>query len=137
MKIVIFGFSKKSKSSSDKVKESSGKSHCGYSEEEIFDIINTEPKLFINPYDWVVIAEALEESKYNKELKVKYAGKLPIYIFPRDQKPRMNSHLFDDSTIESGGGLFSKAKEHFTAKELKNGEICIIYQEKRLTYKDM
>ena len=138
MKILFFGFSKKSKSSSVKVKEPSGKSCYGYSEEEIITLINTEPVLRgVNDLDWEIFAEALNESKYIREIKVMYANKLPIYIFPYDKKPRINAHFLDENTIDSSGGWFEKAQQHFTTKELNNGEICIIYKEKRLTSKDI
>ena len=133
---ITFG-SNKSSYSSDKVKKSSGISHRGYSEEDVLAMIDTYPNLDMNRADWYTLAEALEESKYTKKIKVMYSGKLPIFIFPKDQKPRMNFRFFSDNTIESGGGLFEKAKEHFTTKELNSGKICIVYDEKRLTSKDM
>lgn len=140
LKILFFGFGKgkKNTSSSGKVKEPSGKTHYGYSEEDVFAMMNAEPKLIgVNGFDWYTFAEALHESKFIKEVKVMYAGKLPIYIFPYDKKPRINGNLFEESVVESGGGWIEKSKEHFTVKELKLGEICIIYQEKRLTFKDI
>ena len=138
IKVMIFGFGKKKTSSyTNNNTSSSGKTHYGYSEEDVLALMNTEPKLSSNPYDWYTFAEALNESKYTKEIKVMYAGNLPIYIFPRDKKPKINIHFLKENFIESGGNLFEKAQEHFTTRELNNGDICVIYQEKRLTSKDM
>lgn len=138
-KILFFGFGKgkNSTSFSSKVKEPSGISHYGYSMEEVLAMIDTYPSLKMNSAYWDKIAEALDESKHTDKIKVMYAGDLPIYIFPYDKKPRLNYHFLEENTVSSGGGWFEKAKEHFTAKELKNGEICIIYQEKRLIDKDI
>ncbi|MBR1802088.1 hypothetical protein IJ768_02575 [Candidatus Saccharibacteria bacterium] len=108
-----------------------------FSEKEIVAIMEKSPKLNMNKYDWEDLARALDESTYIKDIKVIMAGKLPIYIFPRDKKPRINLHLLKESAVESGGGLFEKAKEHFTVNELKNGNICVIHDGKRLTSKDM
>lgn len=134
---ITFGSNAKSSSANYSNKKPSGKTYYGYSEEEIIAIIEASPKLNMYTYDWYNLAEALDISKYNKELKIIYAGKLPIYIFPYDKKPKMNIHFLKESTIESGGNLFEKAKEHFTTSELNNGDICIIYDGKRLTSKDL
>lgn len=94
IKVMIFGFGKKKTSSyTNNNTSSSGITHYGYSEEDVLALMSTEPKLSSNPYDWYIFAEALHESKYTKEIKVMYAGNLPIYIFPRDKKPRINIHF--------------------------------------------
>lgn len=138
IKVMIFGFGKKKTSSyTDSNTNLSGKTHYGYSEEDVVAMMEASPKLNMGKYDWYILAEALEESKNTKEIKVMYAGDLPIYIFPRDKKPKINIHFLKENFIESGGSLFEKAQEHFTTRELNNGDICVIYQEKRLTSKDM
>ena len=140
---VFGGFFINSETTGEKTKKSTGSNRVYhgsskvFSEGEVITIMEKSPKLNMNKYDWEDLARALDESTYIKDIKVIMAGKLPIYVFPRDKKPRINLHLLKESAVESGGGLFEKAKEHFTTTELKNGNICVIHDGKRLTSKDM
>lgn len=127
---------KKIKRSSDNDRKYHGSNRV-FSEKEIVTIMEKSPKLNMNIYDWEDLARALDESKYIKDVKVIMAGELPIYVFPRDKKPKINIHFLKENTVESGGSLFKSAEKHFTTQELKLGNICVVYDGKRLLPKDL
>lgn len=108
-----------------------------FTEADIIKIMEISPKLNMNKYEWEDLARALDESTYIKDVKIIQTGKMPIYVFPKDKKPRINVHFLKENTVESGGNLFKGAEEHFTTQELKLGNICVVYNGKRLLPKDL
>jgi hypothetical protein len=132
-------FDKDKKTKDKKISVANDEIYAGnIKKSDIIDMINAGTKLKMDEYDWKKLAEIIYETRNTNEIKVKYINKLPVYIFPQNKKPYSKSHWFEDSKVSTGGELgalsLSERKEYFSVDKVKNGEVCVIYDGKRLTH---